>query len=231
MSGVLGFRGDHVVHHVVALANLFDQRRSWKALSSGLGIQFGSELSPVDIIAHAFGQLVGQGDRDDALRLPGPHGDDPFGQGAFGLWATRNTDVHPTTSILRRYRLPFLVMAPSLSLPPLECWLGVMPRDALKSLPDLKTLGWSRAAIADAISGPKRGCQRLACRSCRLLGDRLLQIVIFSSRPPLCGPASPRLAWPLRKGLSASASASNSLTRWMPLGAIKPNSGDAHAAR
>jgi len=57
------------------------------------------------------------------------------------LAATRSTEVHPTTSILRKYRLPFLVMTPSFSLPPLEYWFGVIPSEALKSRPDLNTPG------------------------------------------------------------------------------------------
>ena len=73
------------------------------------------------------------------------------------LWATRKTDVHPTTSILRRYRLPFLVIA-ELVLAAARVLARIMPRDALKSLPDLKTLGSGlKATIADAISGPKAG--------------------------------------------------------------------------
>src|SRR5208337_359017 len=95
------------------------------------------------------------------------------------LWAARNTDVHPTTSILRRYRLPFLVTPPSFSLPPLPCWLGVGPRDALKSLPDLNTLGSGvKATIADAISGPKAGISS----SRRLVWLFALARVIFLSR-------------------------------------------------
>jgi hypothetical protein len=49
-------------------------------------------------------------------------------------------------------------MAPSLSLPPLDCYLGVRPSHAAKSRPDLNTLGLSTlAAIAEAISGPTPG--------------------------------------------------------------------------
>jgi hypothetical protein len=55
--------------------------------------------------------------------------------------ATRSTEVQPTTSILRKYRLPILVMEPSFSLPPVECWFGVNPRDALKSRADLNARG------------------------------------------------------------------------------------------
>ena len=85
-QGVLGFRCDRVVHHVVALANFFETETSIleSSLSSGLRVKFGSEgfagrhHRPGD-----SGQLVGQGDGDDALGLPGPHGGDPFGQSAF----------------------------------------------------------------------------------------------------------------------------------------------------
>ena len=81
-QGVLGFRCDRVVHHVVALANLFETETPIleSSVSSGLRVKFGSEgfagrhHRPGD-----SGQLVGQGDGDDALGLPGPHGDDPFG--------------------------------------------------------------------------------------------------------------------------------------------------------
>src|SRR5271155_5867757 len=105
------------------------------------------------------------------------------------LAATRGAEVQPTTSILRKYRLPFLVMAPSLSLPPLECWLGVSPIEALKSLPDLKTLGSGvRAAIADAISGPKAG---ISSSNWLVWFLPLARAIVFSrsafffSRPPL----------------------------------------------
>ena len=85
-QGVLGFRCDRVVHHVVALANLFETETSImeSSLSSGLRVKFGSEgFAGRHHRPGNPGQLVGQGDGDDAIGLPGPHGDDPFGQGAF----------------------------------------------------------------------------------------------------------------------------------------------------
>jgi len=53
------------------------------------------------------------------------------------------------------YRLPCLVMAPSVCLPPLEFCLGVRPSQAAKSRPDLNTLGsGTLAAITEAMSFP-----------------------------------------------------------------------------
>lgn len=48
-------------------------------------------------------------------------------RGPLRLPAKRSTAVEPTTSNLRIYRLPCLVIAPSLALPPLEFCLGVSP--------------------------------------------------------------------------------------------------------
>src|SRR5580658_962381 len=47
-------------------------------------------------------------------------------RGPLRLRAKRSTAVEPTTSNLRIYRLPCLVTAPSLALPPLEFCLGVI---------------------------------------------------------------------------------------------------------
>src|SRR5580658_10853483 len=79
-------------------------------------------------------------------------------RGPLRLRAKRSTAVEPTTSNLRIYRLPCLVTAPSLALPPLEFCLGVSPSQAAKSRPDLNTLGsGTLAAIAEAVSGPTPG--------------------------------------------------------------------------
>jgi hypothetical protein len=56
------------------------------------------------------------------------------------------------------YRFPCLVMAPSACLPPLELCLGVRPSQAVKSRPDLNTLGsGTLAAITEAIILPMPG--------------------------------------------------------------------------
>ena len=108
-------------------------------------------------------------------------------------------------------------------MPPLECWLGVMPRDALKSLPDLKTLGSGlKATIADAISGPKAGISssnRIVWFLPLARASGFSRSPIFSSRPSLCE-ASIAVACLASSGRvsSACASASNSLTRWDALG-------------
>jgi hypothetical protein len=93
--------------------------------------------------------------RDEALRLSRPQRRDPVGEDAFAFAATRSAEVRPTTSILRIYRLPCLVMEPSFVLPPVEFCFGVSPSQAAKSRPDLKTPGsGTLAAITEAISGP-----------------------------------------------------------------------------
>ena len=97
------------------------KRLSWKALSSGLGIQFGSEAFAGDIIADAIlASLLARATATTRSGFLALMATIHSAKALLCLWATRNTDVHPTTSILRRYRLPFLVMAPSLSLPPLD---------------------------------------------------------------------------------------------------------------
>ena len=76
-------------------------------------------------------------------------------------------------------------MWPSFSLPPLECWLGVNPSEAEKSLPDRKARGSGlNATIAEAISGPKAGISS----RWRIIG--LEAPAIFASSPSIL-PSSP----------------------------------------
>ena len=55
--------------------------------------------------------------------------------------ATFNNDVAPRTKSRRSARLPFLVIGPSLVLPPVVSWRGVSPSQAEKSRPDLNACG------------------------------------------------------------------------------------------
>ena len=97
-----------------------------------------------------------------------------------------------------------------------------MPSDALKSLPDLKTLGSGvKAAIADAMSGPKAGISsssRLVWFFPLARAMDFSKSSILSSRPSPCE-ASIAVACLASSGRvsSASASSSSSLTRWMPV--------------
>ena len=50
--------------------------------------------------------------------------------GSLRLCALNTTDLAPCTNRLRRYESPRRVMRPSLVLPPLESWRGVMPHQA-----------------------------------------------------------------------------------------------------
>src|SRR5271155_1540061 len=59
--------------------------------------------------------------------------------------APRKTEMAPNTRSRRIYRLPYLVIDPNLSLPPVEFCLGVAPSQAAKSRPDLKGLRIWRA--------------------------------------------------------------------------------------
>jgi hypothetical protein len=68
------------------------------------------------------------------------------------------TAIAPTTSKVRIYASPILVIPPSRSFPPDEFWRGVSPIQAANSRPDAKTEGSDTvAATADAVMAPKPG--------------------------------------------------------------------------
>src|SRR5271166_3835892 len=113
LAGVLGFRLRRLES---SRPRRLPNSRLVKLLLGSLFLQAllyvsARKLSPVDMIAqHILASLLANATATiHSAREP------------LYLWATRRTEVQPTTSILRRYRLPFLVMAPSFSLPPLEC--------------------------------------------------------------------------------------------------------------
>lgn len=107
--GVLGFRCDRVVHHVVALANLFETETSILESSCLQALVYSSarKLSPVVIIAQAIlANLLAKATATTRSGFLALMATIHSAKAPLYLWATRNTDVHPTTSILRRYRLP-----------------------------------------------------------------------------------------------------------------------------
>ena len=79
--------------------------------------------------------LVGQRDRDQHARLPGQHARQPGSAGAPLTAAALAAELAPRISSRRKLRSPILVVRPSRSLPPLECWRGVSPSQAAKSRP------------------------------------------------------------------------------------------------
>ena len=85
---------------------------------------------------------------------------DPFGQGALafvGAGYTQKTTTCIHDKHLPRFSVPLIGNVAETVLAAARCWLGVIPRDALKSLPDFKTLGSGlKPTIADAISGRRR---------------------------------------------------------------------------
>src|SRR5208282_5917291 len=177
------------------------------------------KLSPVDMIAqHILASLLAKATATTRSGFLAFIAAIQSARAPLYLWATRSTEVQPTTSILRKYRLPFFVMPPSFSLPPLECWLGVRPRDALKSLADLNALGSGKlAVIAEAISGPMAGTSS----NKRLVGFFALALAIFFSNASIFSSSSSpcaanRIAACLASSgrpSSASARATSSLTR------------------
>src|SRR5215813_8210458 len=85
------------------------------------------------------------------------------------------TAIAPTTSSHRKYRLPCLVMRPSLSLPPVLCCFGTNPIQAARPRPDEKVLQSPISATnAVALSGPMPGIsanRRLASQNHDVLVD------------------------------------------------------------
>ena len=64
------------------------------------------------------------------------------------------TAIAPATSSHRRYRLPCLVILPSLSLPPVDCCLGTSPIHAARLRPDPNAFqGNADVYIFDLIGG------------------------------------------------------------------------------
>jgi hypothetical protein len=74
------------------------------------------------------------------------------------LSGRRRTDVAPTTSSRRRYRLPCLEIGPSRWRPPVECSRGVSPSQEANARPFLKADASAiRPAKAEAPIGPTQG--------------------------------------------------------------------------
>ena len=117
------------------------------------------KLSPVDIIAEAIrASLLASATATTRSGFPRPHRDDPIGEGALGFVGDQHGGAAHHQHSCADSRLPVLVTPPSLSLPPLEHWLGVNPREAAKSLADRNKPGSGGAAtIAEGIGRPKAG--------------------------------------------------------------------------
>src|SRR5271166_4520760 len=124
LAGVLGFRLRRLES---SRPRRLPNSRLVKLLLGSLFLQAllyvsARKLSPVDMIAqHILASLLANATATSRSGFLARIATIHSAREPLYLWATRRTEVQPTTSILRRYRLPFLVIAPSFSLPPLEC--------------------------------------------------------------------------------------------------------------
>src|SRR5271165_5741831 len=195
------FGGDRVDHHIfrACQTGVGSNPLLCRLLAQALKYNSLRKLSPVDIIAQAI---------------------------LASLLASATATTR--SGFLARIATIHSARAP-LCLPPLECWLGVNPSEAEKSLPDLNALGSGlNATIAEAISAPKAG---ISSRR-RLTGLLALASAIFASSAsilassPQISAANVIVASRAASGRRSSAStrASRSLIRWMPLAATRPNS-------
>ena len=95
------------------------------------------------------------------------------------------TAVAPTTSNHRKYRLPCLVMLPSLSLPPVVCCFGTNPIQAARLRPDANAFQSPISATrAVATTGPMPGISA----SRRLASHERCKVRILLSMDPISAP-------------------------------------------
>src|ERR1700687_578447 len=101
------------------------------------------------------------------------------------------TAIAPTISNHRKYRLPCLVMLPSLSLPPVVCCFGTNPIQAARQRPDENVFQSPISATnAVPLPGPMPGIsasRRLAphprCRAMMLLSMDAISVPITTTQP------------------------------------------------
>ena len=222
------------------------KRRSWKSplFRPWYTVRFG-RLSPVDIIAHAIlASLLARATATTRSGFLALMATIHSAKAPLCLWATRNTDVHPTTSIAhgplgkRRVVLPPRSRCPETRFGRLRSYVRPLVRHRTAGPDDIRqpwSLSLRRAwelvtnvGVSWAFVATRRSSGSLPLARAIIFS----RSSIFSSRPSLCEASIAVRFWPLRRWDSSALRefASNSLTRWIPLGAIKPNS-ESHEPR
>src|SRR3984893_16142381 len=137
----LVFGGDRVVHHV-SLRSFVNPPCGEERLPYAFANISVRKLSPVFIIAQRIrASLLASATVTSRAGFFASRPTIQSRKAPLRLPTTSSSEVAPNSSSFLMYRFPCLVMAPSACLPPLEFCLGMRPSQAVKSRPDLNTLG------------------------------------------------------------------------------------------
>jgi hypothetical protein len=121
------------------------------------------------------------------------------------------TAIAPTTSSHRKYRLPYLVILPSLSLPPVVCCFGTKPIQAARLRPE-ENVVQSPISATNAVApiGPMPGISA----SRRLASQPRCKIMMFLSMDAISAPIGETLRRPHDLRISAFRDGRRTLQLW-----------------